>query len=124
MGGAAIQLHDDDAPEVPYSRAELLRPRSGPRGGVLPCPPAPSPPFRGPSRGVPEHFLDVLYACRNLACGCTFKATLSIECILTPSGIPDPDCTIPFRPLPRVAGVTVGTEPLDEPDPDQPGLFD
>ena len=71
-----------------------------------------------------EHFRDVLYACRNLACGCTFKATLSIECILTPSGIPDPDCTIPFRPLPRVAGVTVGTEPLDEPDPDQPGLFD
>lgn len=124
MGGAAHLQQQGADTTGPYSRDDLLQPME-PRVGEFLCPHCKSPTFRRHSRAVTDHFRDILYACRNIACGATFKATLAIEYFLTPSGIPDPACTIPVRPLQRVAGVTI-VEPAEpvQPDPNQFKLFE
>jgi hypothetical protein len=127
MGGGTLQIQDIEAAEpvaAPLTQEDLILP-SQPHIGEFLCPHCRFPTYRRTSKSVTDHFRDIFYKCRNVACGCTFKAALTIEYIVTPSAIPDPRVTIPVRVMERIPGVTVAsaTGP-PEPDPNQFKLFE
>jgi hypothetical protein len=96
-----------------------------PHIGDLDCPHCGSPTYRRSSKLVTITFREIFYVCRNVACGHTYKASLSYEYGLSPSAIPNPDLDLPMRPMERVPGVNT-RQPTGPPEvsSNQPGLFD
>lgn len=119
MEGLAGSVTIDEAafPAV----ADLTLPGE-PSVGEMPCPHCRSASFRRSSRMITPMLREVFYACRNVACGHTWKASLIFEHSLSPSAVPDPTLNLPVRPMPRDQAVL--PDPALEPDPNQPGLFD
>ncbi|MDR7101443.1 ogr/Delta-like zinc finger family protein [Croceicoccus sp. BE223] len=92
------------------------------RSGDLRCPHCRSTVLRRTSREITPTFRELFYICRNAACGHSFKASLSYEYGLSPSGIPDPALNLPMRPMERMPGETIPA-PGALPDPNQLNLF-
>lgn len=113
----SVMIDEAELPAV----SDLTMPGE-PSVGEMPCPHCRAGSFRRSSRMITPMLREVFYACRNIACGHTWKASLIFEYSLSPSAIPDPGLNLPLRPLPRDQAVM--PDPAMVSDPNQPGLFD
>lgn len=89
------------------------------RTGDILCPHCRCVGHRRTSRPITEQHREIYYQCSNVACGHTWRATLSYDYGIVPSAIPDPKVSLPLRPMSRQEAL----EALRELDPDQPELF-
>lgn len=105
--------------------AESLEEESTRKTGNLRCPHCRSIGRVYTSRTITDTHRDVYYSCSNVACGHSWKASLSYDYGLSPSAIPDPKVDLPMRPISREDVIAMRGHPGKPlPDPNQPGLFD
>lgn len=90
------------------------------RTGKLRCPHCRAVGDKRSSQSVSDTHRVIHYACSNVACGHTWRASESYEYGLSPSAIPDPRVNLPLRPMARQDVL----EAMAARDPAQPGLFD
>lgn len=90
------------------------------RTGDILCPHCKCAGKRRSSRPITDQHREIHYQCPNIACGHTWKATLSYDYGIVPSAIPDPSVTLPLRPMTRQEAL----EALRELDPGQAELFE
>lgn len=94
-------------------------------GGNLRCPHCGVPGRRWSSREIDVTLREIYFACANVACGHTWKASLVYDHGLSPSAIPNPAVNLPLKPLPRAEVLrAIADAAAPDPDPAQPGLFD
>lgn len=104
------------------STAEMVL-TADPHIGDMPCPHCGHETFRRSSRLITPTYREIFFACRNIACGHTFKGSLGYLYGISPSAIPNPELDLPLRPFERSAALcAAGPEPPG--DPNQLGLFD
>lgn len=102
-----------------------INPDDDHRSGDLRCPHCKSTALRRSSRAVTDTFRELFYICRNVACGHTWKASLTYDYGLSPSAIPDPNVTLPLRVMDRSTAIGTRDRSADSgPDPSQPTFFD
>lgn len=95
-----------------------------PHIGDMPCPHCGHETFRRSSRLITPTYREIFFACRNIACGHTFKGSLGYLYGISPSAIPNPALDLPLRPFERSPALCAATSEPPEPDPNQLGLFD
>ena len=71
------------------------------------------------SKTVTGQHRDMYYQCSNFACSHTWRASLSYDYGIVPSGIPNPKVDLPLRPMARQDVL----EAMRPRDPDQPDMF-
>lgn len=107
----------------PASIGEMVL-TADPHIGDMPCPHCGHETFRRSSRLITPIYREIFFACRNIACGHTFKGSLGYLYGISPSAIPNPALDLPLRPYERSPALcAAGPEPPGA-DPNQPGLFD
>ncbi|WP_408586559.1 ogr/Delta-like zinc finger family protein [Novosphingobium sp.] len=90
------------------------------RTGKLRCPHCKAVGLKRNSVSICDTHRVIHYACSNIACGHTWRASETYEYGLSPSAIPDPRVSLPLRQLSRQEVL----EAMAPRDPSQPGLFD
>ncbi|WP_292682405.1 ogr/Delta-like zinc finger family protein [Novosphingobium sp.] len=95
-----------------------------PHIGDMPCPHCGHETFRRSSRLITPTYREIFFACRNIACGHTFKGSLGYLYGISPSAIPNPALDLPLRPFERSPALCAAGPESSEADTDQLGLFD
>ena len=117
--GATKAARDIEIEDADLKGADKVRSRN------LRCPHCHSLTDCRTSRPVTVTFRELYFQCTNPPCGHTFKASLSYDYGLSPSGIPDPDLDLPMRQMDRIPGETIhARDGPDRDDPNQPRLFE
>ena len=70
-----------------------------PRTGRLHCPHCHQPGQRRSSRPVTDTHREIYYQCTNVVCEHTWKASETYDYGLVPSATPNPQVTLPQRPV-------------------------